>query len=312
MKNIYIIHENSEWVEPLHHAFNELGIEVKEWFLDQGQINFDEPPPEGVFFNRMSASSHTRGHRYAPELTRMALTWLEKYNRRVINNTNVLYLEVCKISQYAALNKENIKTPKTIAVVGKDKLIDAARHFNELPFILKPNRGGKGLGVQLFHSIEGLQNFIESDDYEIPLDGTWLIQQYIKAPESYITRCEFVGGKFLYAVKVSTEDGFELCPADVCQIGDDFCPTVAPVSKFTVSHEFDQHPILEQYQQFLVNNGIDIAGIELIKDNNGELYTYDVNTNTNYNREAEIKGNVPVKGMEAIAKFLTNELSNLD
>ena len=24
-------------------------------------------PPEGVFYNRMSASSHTRGHRHAPE-----------------------------------------------------------------------------------------------------------------------------------------------------------------------------------------------------------------------------------------------------
>ena len=39
---------------------------------------------------------------------------------------------------------------------------------------------------------------------------------------------------------------------------------------------------------------------------NGQLYTYDINTNTNYNSVAENLSNL--KGMEAIANFLKKEL----
>ena len=311
MSNIYILHENSEWVTPLHQAFEQLNIEAKEWFLDQGEVALDIEPPQGVFYNRMSASSHTRGHRFGPELTRMTLTWLEKHGRKVINGTDALYLELCKMSQYAALNKAGINTPRTTAVVGKDQLITSAKNFAELPFILKPNRGGKGLGVQLFHSIDAMKTYLQSDQYEEPLDGIWLIQQYIKAPQAHITRCEFVGGKFIYSVQVSTEDGFELCPADSCQIGDGFCPTVAPVSKFSISTEFNDHPVISQLEQFLKDSGIEIAGVEIIKDSKGEIYAYDVNTNTNYNRQAEVDGNAPVKGMEAIASYLAQQLKDL-
>ena len=52
-----------------------------------------------------------------------------------------------------------------------------------------------------------------------------------------------------------------------------------------------------------------IAGIEYITDKSGERYTYDVNTNTNYNSVAEKKVNKD--GMLEIAKFLKAELKNL-
>ena len=53
-------------------------------------------------------------------------------------------------------------------------------------------------------------------------------------------------------------------------------------------------------------NNIEIAGIEYIVDKSGIRYTYDVNTNTNYNSIAEKK--VGQDGMLEIAKFLKNEL----
>jgi hypothetical protein len=34
----------------------------------------------------------------------------------------------------------------------------------------------------------------------------------------------FLGGKLLYAVRVDTTLGFEIGPADVCEIGDAMCP----------------------------------------------------------------------------------------
>ena len=62
---IYVIHENDAWVEPLRDAFASLDLPYAEWFLSEGLLDLDRTPPQGVFYNRMSASSHTRGHRYA-------------------------------------------------------------------------------------------------------------------------------------------------------------------------------------------------------------------------------------------------------
>ena len=39
----------------------------------QSSLNTLNTPPQGVFYNRMSASSHTRGHRFAPEFTAVVL-----------------------------------------------------------------------------------------------------------------------------------------------------------------------------------------------------------------------------------------------
>ncbi len=311
MSRIYVLHENSAWVEPLRAAFEELGLPHGEWFLDEGAIAFDSEPPAGVFYNRMSASSHTRGHRYGPELAHGVLNWLEGYGRRVVNTHRALYLEVSKLAQYAALGRAGVLVPRTVAAVGRDHVLETARRFGDGPWILKPNRGGKGLGVQLFQSLDAIAAYLDGPGAaeEAPVDGVWLIQDYIRAPEPFITRCEFVGGRFHYAVQVDTRDGFELCPADACNVEDAFCPADAPAAnKFTIIRDFE-HPILENYARFLRENGIEIAGIEFIRDAEGRLFTYDVNTNTNYNGQAEAEANVPVTGMQAVARFLGEELA---
>ena len=175
----------------------------------------------------MSASSHTRDHRYAAELTGGVLAWLAQHGSRVVNDQRALQLEVSKVAQYTALAQHGIRTPHTIAAVGRDSIIAAARKMRG-PFITKHNRGGKGLGVLLFQNVEALAAHVDSSAFEDSVDGITLIQQYIAAPEPYITRVEFVGGKFLYAVRVDTTLGFELCPADACAIGD---ASVCPVGR---------------------------------------------------------------------------------
>src|SRR5947208_17069516 len=115
MARIYVIHENDAWVEPLRARFAELRLPFEEWFLSEGTVDLQATPPEGVFYNRMSASSHTRDHRYAPELTGGVLAWLEAHGRRVINNGRALQLEISKIAQYTALGDHGIRTPRTIA-----------------------------------------------------------------------------------------------------------------------------------------------------------------------------------------------------
>jgi hypothetical protein len=310
MTHIHVIHENAEWLAPLAAALDGHRLPWRAWFLDSGVFDLSRPPPEGIFYNRMSASSHTRDHRYAAELTASVLAWLEGYSRRVVNGSRALDLEISKARQYAALERSGIRTPETVLVAGRELLVEAARRrFVGVPFILKPNRGGKGLGVRLFHSLEALADYLESPAYEPPVDGLHLLQQYIRASEPLITRAEFIGGKFMYAVEVDTSGGFELCPADACAVGDVFCPAAEePRAKFTIIADIDIGR-KRRYEGFLAANGIEVAGIEFITDRDGEAFTYDVNTNTNYNPDAEARAGR--SGMETLARYLGAELAKV-
>jgi hypothetical protein len=311
LSKVYVIHENSEWTIHLTKRLDELNVPYEEWHLDEGRVDLSKEPPEGVFYSRMSASSHTRDHRFAPEFTGQVLAWLEANGRQVFNGSRALQLEISKVQQYLELNKHGIKTPRTIAAVGKGQILEAAAEFVGTPFITKHNRAGKGLGVQLFQTLDALRSYVESTDFEEPVDGITLIQEYIQAPESFITRCEFVGGKFVYAVKVDTSEGFQLCPADACQIGDLFCPVGEEVEekpKFQIIEGFS-NPIIDKYEEVLVANNIQVAGIEFIRNAAGEIFTYDINTNTNYNSDAEARAGQ--FGMLELAKFLKAELEKL-
>ncbi len=316
---IHVIHENAAWLEPLARALDAEDLPWRDWFLDRGVFDLSAPPPEGVFYNRMSASSHTRDHRHAAELTACVLAWLAGHGRRIVNGPRALDLEISKARQYAALEAAGIQTPKTVLVAGTDRLVAAAQqHFTGLPVILKPNRGGKGLGVRLFHTAEALALYLDGAEYEKPVDGIHLLQHYVRAPiigpsGPLITRAEFIGGRFFYAVEVDTSDGFELCPADACAVDDAFCPAGpegdgAPRAKFTIIDDIE--PGLKQrYEAFLAANGIEIAGIEFIRDGAGTIYTYDVNTNTNYNPDAETRAGR--SAMTALARFLGAELARV-
>ena len=301
---IYVIHENNEWTDHLVKRLKEINAPYEMWHLHEGTVDLSEVPPQGVFYNRMSASSHTRGNRFAPELTNIVLRWLEFHGRTVINGTLALSLEINKTAQYMSLEAHGIKTPYTIATVGKEQLIKASKKFNNNQFITKHNRAGKGLGVMLFNKTQDLENYINSKNFEEPIDGITLLQQYIKPLHPYIIRSEFIGAKYLYSVRVDTSQGFELCPADACQIGDLFCP-VGEDPKDQMKFKIVENPhtsLIEKYESFLKANEIGIAGIEFIQGEDNSIYTYDINTNTNYNSEAEAKAEK--YGMLEIAKYL--------
>jgi hypothetical protein len=97
--HIHVIHENPAWLEPLARALDAEILPWRDWFLDRGMFDLSQPPPEGVFYNRMSASSHTRDHRYAAELTASVLAWLAAHGRRIVNGPRALDLEISKTRQ---------------------------------------------------------------------------------------------------------------------------------------------------------------------------------------------------------------------
>ncbi len=303
---VHLIHENAAWTAPLIRALDARGVPYRDWHLDSGIVDLNAAPPLGIYYNRMSASSHTRGHRFAPELTASVLDWLESRGAWIINPKSALTLELSKVAQYAALSRHGIRTPRTVAAVGQEALIAAARKMGGR-FITKHNRAGKGLGVRLFDNTKALEQSLHRGEYENSVDGVTLVQQYIQAPTPHITRVEFIGKRFLYAVRVDTSGGFELCPAQSCAPEDVFCPVGenANGAKFEIIEGFT-HPLVRRFERFMSTEQVDVAAFEFIVDGQGRSYTYDINTNTNYNDDAEERAGL--SGMVALADFLAAEL----
>jgi hypothetical protein len=302
---VYVLHDNPDWYPPFAAAFDAEGIEHEQWLLGAGPLDLNAVPPQGVFWSRISASSHTRDRAHAKDHARAVLSWLESHGRRVVNGRRVLELEMSKAAQHAALRAAGFDVPRTIAVVGRTALLGAAASL-PAPFITKDNQGGKGLGVHRFDSVDALAAHLDSADYEPPVDGMTLLQEYVPPAEPFITRVEVAGGEYVYAITADiARGGFELCPADACAI-DAFCPAdgsgdAAP-GLFSLRADFDEHPIVGRYLDFARDHGIEIAGFEFIETADGRLVTYDVNTNTNYN--ADVEAVAPRSGPRRIARFL--------
>ena len=302
MDKIYIIHENDDWMPPFREVFQSEGLPFEEWHMARVSLDLEDTPPEGVFYSRMSASAHTRGHRSIPEYTAGVLCWLEHHGRRVVNGSRALDLELSKLRQYQALKASAIRVPHTRVARNVEELRALSLSVPE-PFITKHNRGGKGLGVQLFQDAAALSGCLNEGRLEAPVDGIFLLQEYIRSEVPFITRCEFIGGEFVYAVRVNTADGFELCPADACQIDDTYCPAGSgEPNRFEIVGDFDDLLLLKQYGSFLRDNDIEVAGIEFITDLHGRQWTYDVNTNTNYNPAAEVSAGASAP--RELARFL--------
>ena len=309
MKTVHVLYENATWLPPLTDALRERGLDVVEHFINGGSIDIASPPPEGVFINRMSPSSHTRGHQAGVVFMGEYLAWLESWGRRVLNGSEAFALEVSKVRQHTVIQSAGIHTPGTIAVIGLEAMAEASRNLTP-PFITQHNQGGKGLGVQLFTSHEALDDVLAAGSYDNSPDSVNLLQQYIQPVEPFITRIEIVDGEFLYALRSSTEGGFELCPADACSIEDAFCPVgeQADTGKFSIRQDITaDDPLVKRLIDLCRRHHIDVAGIEFVEDAQGRRFVYDINGTTNYNSTAESAHGH--HGMGAIADFCVRELS---
>jgi hypothetical protein len=307
---VHVIHENPDWYAPLASAFDAAGLPHQEWRLGTGVLNLDETPPPGVYWSRMSASSHSRGHPFAKDQARGVLTWLEGYGRPVVNGRRVLDLEMSKVEQLSLLRAAGFDVPRTVAVAGAADLPAAARRL-PAPFIGKHNQGGKGTSVRLFASHDEFDAYLSSPAYVAPVDGITLLQEYLWPAEPRITRVEIVGGEFVYAITADTaRGGFELCPAEACAAGPDG-PGVAAGGLdgdglFALREGFD-HPIIRQYLDFAWRHGIEIAGFEFIETADGRLVTYDINCTTNYN--PAIEAVAPRPALPAVTRFFSRLLA---
>ena len=293
---VHVLHENPEWMPPFAAAFAAEGVDWDETLVTGGSLDLTAAPAEGLWWSRMSASAHTRGHTAAAEHARALLDVLEAHGRRVVNGRAVLDLELSKVRQLALLRAARIAVPRTVAVVGgRPADVLAAAATVRPPVVVKPNRGGKGLGVTRFDSVDALAAALPGLDE--PVDGVLLVQEYVEPARPRITRAEIVGGELVYAITADTErGGFQLCPADACAVDG------TPASLFALRTEPLPSGLADAYESFARWHGLEVAGFEFIETADGRAVTYDVNTNTNYNPDVEAVA--PRSAARAVARYL--------
>ena len=299
---IYILHDNPIWLSTLKQILKDKSISHQEWYFGEGStilksIDFDNEPPLGVFYNRVSASSHTRGARYSLEYNKIVVGWLESYGRQVINGSKSLELELSKAKQYLELWQSGIAVPKTYLACNQNQILELSEKYFNNNCIIKDNRSGSGIGVKKINSREELIEYLLSPSYIAPIDGITLVQQYIASPENKITRLEFIDYELVYAIKIDTSQGFNLCPADGCNISKN--------NKFIIDKNFNENQLIHGLQDLLKRNEIKVCGIEFTRDKNGKIWVYDINCNTNYNKKAEQDAGIPLKATKKLVELLT-------
>jgi hypothetical protein len=122
------------------------------------------------------------------------------------------------------------------------------------------------------------------------IDSTALVQEAFSPRDGVITRIEVLGGKYLYAIKIhTTGEGFNLCPADICQNtrGEELtrtaCPVDAPKSGMKVEGYTPPAPVIEAAERIMRLAGVEVGGIEyVIDDRTGRQLYYDVNALSNF------------------------------
>ena len=140
--------------------------------------------------------------------------------------------------------------------------------------------------------------------------GKMVLQQYIQPAEPFITRVEIVGDRFLFAMRSRTDEGFQLCPSDACQLptaAPDVCPADARgetggSSKFSLSPLGPEDELVQKMLTMTAAEGIDLAGIEFVENAQGERFTYDINGTTNYS--GVLAKQTGIDGMRELAHYL--------
>lgn len=285
---LHVLHDNPGWFGVFAVALDGAGIAYEEVRYGADPLDLSQPPPAGVYWSRASASAPARGQPDATGAARVTLAWLAASNRRVVNGERAFALEVSKAAQAVALAAHGIDVPRTVAATA-DTLVAAAKTFDG-PFVLKPDQGGKGLGVRLFDDADALGDRLRDEPAPV---GVTLVQEYVAPAQPFVTRAEIVGGELLYTLAADTSHGFELCPAEACAADG------GPLFRW---REGVVPPQLDAYLAFAAAHDIEVAGFEYLEAADGRVLTYDVNTTTNYNPAVEARAGR--SGPRAVAAYL--------
>ena len=280
-----IVYEHPEWFAPLFAALDAREVPVDRIDVSSHQFALDgAPPPWTLVLNRMSPSAHLRGHGQAIVYTREFLRYLEEAGVETINGADAFTLETSKVSQLLLLRRLGLRAPRT-RVIDHPSQAAAAAEGLEFPVAVKPNIGGSGAGIQRFDRGEDLAAAAADGTLDLGIDRTALVQEFLPARDGHIVRVEVLDGRVLYGIKVFPKPGgFNLCPADICQIEPvDLCPADLPKVALRVEAATPPPQVCRDVLSIARRARLDLVGVEyLVNDRDGQIYYYDINSLSNF------------------------------
>jgi hypothetical protein len=303
---VAVLYEHPEWFRPLFAALERRGIQVVR--VDATSLCWDpaERPDFSLLLNRMSPSAHTRGHGGAIHAAAAFIGWAEAYEVPVINGSGPYRLELSKSAQLDLLGRLNIPFPRA-RVINNCLQAPAAAVGLRFPVIVKPNVGGSGAGILKFDTAAALAEASGRGALDLGTDSTALVQEFLPARGGTITRLEFLGGELLYGIDITppTGHGFNLCPADICQTGEDppaddfaFCAT-RPAMNIAAATPLPE--IVDAGRRIARAAGLDICGIEyLVDERDSAPSVYDINALSNFVTDAP-----RIVGFDPFERFAT-------
>ena len=333
---IGILYEHPEWFKLLFGELDRRGIVYEKLYADEHW--FDPAARESRYslvVNRVSPSSYLRGHAASILYTRQYLAHLQEIGTPVVNGAAAYRLETSKALQLLLFEKLGVRYPRARVVNHPSQLVHAAEGLS-YPVIVKPNVGGSGALMQRFESPDALAEASSAGGLDFGIDRTALVQEYLAPAEGAIVRVEVLNGEYLYGIKIHTDptEGFNLCPADICQVpqmlqapqapdaggnagaatcaqvrGDaaegeacDFGAAALTVTKKALQIEAYTPPrdVVEDAIRLVKAGGLDVGGVEyLVAARDGLPYFYDVNALSNFVTDA-----VNVVGFDPTARFV--------
>lgn len=305
-----IIYEHPEWHQPLFEALKRDGIHYTTIDLKKGAMSVDTIAEANVYYNMVSPSAYKRGNQQAIPYSRALCKILDTNHKRVLNGTRSNELEFSKTAQIALMDSINAEHPSTIMFNDVEAL--KKRDDLNFPMILKPEQGGSGARMFLVNTIEELENLLNLQPEIWQPDYLLLLQEKLENnPDFGIVRVEFVGKSFLYAMRVVTHGGFNLCPSIVCN-PEDGNEGHCEISDSTAAKP-DFFPYLniskkekEEACRIFKETGHDIGSVEYLITNDGRQVFYDINANSNL--RASIGEAWGVNPFDEVVKFLKKEI----
>jgi glutathione synthase/RimK-type ligase-like ATP-grasp enzyme len=304
---IGILDEHPDWSRRLLDELDRRGLSWEK--IDHSIHAFDprdRRARHSVIVNRTSPSSHTRGHKGVLFYAEALLAHYESLGVPVVNPVAAYRFEKSKALQLGLFERVGARYPRSVVVnhpIQALAVLDRLR----LPVVVKPNVGGSGAGIVRVDSKGELESAL--DRLDLGPDGTALVQEYLEPVDGAIVRVEVLDGKYLYAIRIERDRraGFNLCPADICQVPDDAAAPRAEIGACPASgsggltvRRFDAPAeAIETVIRLARAASIDVGGVEyLVSQADGRIYYYDVNSTSNFVANAET-----VLGFDPTARF---------
>jgi len=308
--DLVVLYEHPEWQKPVFSALERRNVRFASFDLKDAAFDPDSVPQAPLYFNQASPSAYVRGNTRAVPLALALIRSLELAGARVLNGSRAFALELSKSAQAALMHGLNIVHPRTLAF--NDVASALAQWGERWPALLKPEQGGSGARMFLLHSPAELVRLLDDrPDLWYP-DNLLLLQEYFEVDSAKgIVRMEFLGGEFLYAMRVISHGAFNLCPSETCNpvSGESHC--AMPETKPVQPVEFHPYPgvpaaAVETGKTLMAAGGLDVGGIEYLEAADGRLVFYDINANSNL--RAPIAQAFGFDPFERVVDFLAGQI----